>query len=380
MYSGIVFPVRRILPAAVVVILMLTAFFSGVASADAQESQVMAEPFPSITLNMTGGVFYNLSYMGLILQTPNGSHIASFNHGKWNFTDSSNGSYSYSSEVRFLPDNSPGPMASSVDAAAIGYSHGNGHNTSHGNGHNSTNGNPPQNSTKGSHGRGTDNGHSHNNITAEVVINLKSMNDTLSNMSVMNSSASAGNYSFPRYSMLEITISVTFSNAVEGPGNLELVQLIKSSNVTSSADRYYFGDIAHGRSNGHSESNSGVQIPAGNGTSGNSTMNAFYWWNNSFDMNGVSRNLSSNVTIADGGVYITFNFPFNNSTSMKSVYQDPYIGIPGYPIFKNPIVKKIVGTIINYVVVNIESLSAGLAFGVVLVGGAVYSIHRRRRF
>ena len=365
----------KILPAALVAAVMLMAFSSGVAAAEDQTSHVEAQPFPSITLNMSGGVYYNLSYIALILKTHNGSYVATFNHEKWNFTTGNNGTYSYASDVRFLPDNSQGLPGVSI------YSQGNGGaQGKNGSGNNSSSGNPPLNSTHGSHGGSPPEGITHNTTDANVVINLKALNYSLSNMSVRNSSAESQNFSFPQYSMLEITISVTFQNPVKGPGNLELVQLIKSSNETNSADRYYFGSIVHDNSKKLHDNSQGIQIPTGHNNSGNGTVNAFYWWNSIFDLNGVKQNLSSTVALSDGGIYIMFDFAFNNSTSLKSVYQDPYIGISGAPIFKNPIVKKVEGAIVNYVMINIESLSTGIAFGSVLIGSAVYSVYRKRRF
>lgn len=374
MYSWVVFSVK-VFPAAMVTAMMLMALSSGVAMADSQSPPVEAQPFPSITLNMSSGIYYNLSYMGLILETSNGSFISNFNHGKWNFTTGPNGTYSYASDIKFLPDNSHGMFNASIDSQVMSHSHG-----GNGKGHNSSNGNPPTNSTRGSNGKGPANRTSHFTLYANVVIDMKALNYSLSNMSVGNSSAESGNYSFPQFSMLEITLSITFENPVNGSGNLQLIQMIKSSNTSDSANGYYFGNIAHGHSKKAQENSQGVQIPAGNNKSMNGSENAFYWWNNNFMLNGVSQNLSSKVDAADGGVFITFNFAFNNSTALKSVYQDPYFGIPGTPIFKNPIVKKVVGTIVNYVLVNIKSLSVGLAFGLVMIGGASYSVYRKRRF
>ncbi len=373
----------KIFVVALITVLVLIALSSGAAVAKAQTNQVEAQPFPSITLNMSGGVFYNLSYMGLILKTPNGSYVTSFNQGKWNFTSGSNLTYSYASNVKFVPDNSQGIPATAGNPPG---GNGNGHNSTNGgngNGHNSTSGgssNGQQNNTQGSHGGGPPTGIAHGTIDATVAINLKALNDSLSNMGVVNSSANSNKYSFPQYSMLEITISVTFQNTVNGPGDLQLIQLIKSSNETNGVNGYYFGDIVHDNSMNVHGNSQGVQIHGGTNTSDNATANAFYWWNNNFDLNGVQQNLTSSVVAADGGVFITFNFAFNNSTQLKSVYQDPYLGVPGLGIFNSPIVHKIVKTVVNYVIVNAISLSAGIASGVVLVGGATYSVYRKRRF
>lgn len=368
----------RIIPVAIVSAVMLLALSSGVVAAEAQAPGVIAQPFPSITLNMSGGVHYNLSYMGLLLENPNGTSVASFNHGKWNFTSESNGSYIYSSEVMFLPAGSHSQFNTSLYSQGIAYSQGN--HSRGGSGHNSSGGGPPQNNTNGTHGNGQTNITSHAPLQAYVVINLNALNTSLSSMSVMNSSAAPHNYSFPQLSVLDITFSIAFQSPVNGPGNLQLIQLIKSSNTTNSANRYYFGNIAYGHSSMSQKNSQGVHILGGTNTSGNGTADAFYWWNNNFDLNNVSQNLTSTVAVADGGIYITFNFAFNNSTSMSTVYQDPYLGISGVPIFQNPIVKKAVGTVINFVIVNIKSLSAGLAFGMVLIGAASYSVYKKRRF
>lgn len=344
----------------VTAVLMTMALSSGIAAADDQTSHVEAQPVPSITLNMTGGSFYNLSFMGLILKTANGALSANFNQGKWNFTSGNNGSYSYSSTVRFVPNNSQGGSQDSVAYVGFDGSEGNG-----GQGNNNTGGTP--------------NGNSNNAINANVVISMKALDYSLSNVSVGNSSAVSGNYSFPQYSMLEITISVVFQNPVKGPGHLELIQLIKSPEEGNGSARYYFGKIAHDHSDKVSGDNQGVRIPSRSNVTMNGTLNAFYWWNSTYNLNGVSHNLSSSVTLKDGGVYILFDFAFNSSTSLKSIYQDPYIGIPGQPVFKNPIIKKVVGKIVNYLVINAEYFASGLASGVILLGVS-YSFYRRRRF
>ena len=102
--------------------------------------------------------------------------------------------------------------------------------------------------------------------------------------------------------------------------------------------------------------------------------------NSAVQRNVATHNLTSAVTQGNGAVYIAFNFSYNSSTSLKSVYQDPYIGISGEPIFKNPIVQKVVGTVVNYVMVNAEYFATGLVSGIVLIGGTTYSIYRKRRF
>lgn len=357
----------KLLPAALVTAVMLISLFSGAAAAQSQSPQVEAQTFPSITVNVSGGVSYNLSYMGLLLNTPNGSYTTSFNQGNWNFTSGNNGTYSYTSDVMFHPA-----------GQQVGNSTRNGNNIS--GGRNSSNGShPPQQSTLGAQG-GQSSGVSHNVISANVVINMKELSYSLPNMTIVNSSAESTSYSFPQYSTLEITFSVTFQTPVQGPGNLEMTQLITSSDRNNGAYGYYFGNIANDHTNKVNQNSKGVQVPAGNKGSGNGNVNAFYWWNNIYDMNGVQNSLNSTVAQANGGAFITFNFTFNNSTSLKTVFQDPYLGISGFPVFKNPIVKKVVGTIVNYVVINIESLSTGLAFGLVLIGAASYSVYRKRRF
>ncbi len=362
----------RIFPAALVASVILVALSSGVATAENQSPHVEAQSFPSITLNTSGGVNYNLTYAGLYLETPNGSYMANFNHGKWNFATGNNGTYAYSSEVRFLPDNSKGTWGAPGGPQGKRGNPGKGNTASRSISQTYS----PLNPGAG----GPPSGKSDNIIGANVIIAMKELNYSLSNMSVSNTSAKSLNFSFPQYSMLEITISVTFQNPVEGPGMLEMLQLIKSSNMSNGPDNYYFGNIAHDHSKGPLEKSQGIRMPATGNNTGNGTMNAFYWWNSAFQLNGATHNLTSAVTQGNGAVYIAFNFSYNSSTSLKSVYQDPYIGISGEPIFKNPIVQKVVGTVVNYVMVNAEYFATGLVSGIVLIGGTTYSIYRKRRF
>lgn len=323
-------------PVILAVLFLVLAFSAGAATADTPESEVQVLPSPSITLNITNGTFYNLTFAGMALETHNVMYRTGFFENHWTFTKVNDTSYFYKSNVRLNQVAGEG-MSPDVNPAS------------------------------------NEQGSQMGTLNAEVKITLNALNYSLSNLGIENNSIVNGNFSFPDYSVMEITISVVFQQAVQGPGALYLYQLIKSSNESNNAVKYFLGNVTHNLRDRLQGDHEGMQIIP----SAKERLGAFYWWNNSFQLNGVNKNLTSNVGLRDGGIFIAFKFPFENS--LKSIYEDPYFGIPGTPLFKNPIIKKDFGQLINYVVIHAEYLGTGVATGVGLLGIS-YSIYRRRRF
>ncbi len=325
-------------PVAVIlaVAFLILAFSTGTAMADTQESEVQVLPSPSITLNVTNGTFYNLTYAGIVLATQTGVYNTNFNENHWTFKKVNNTSYFYQSNVQ-LTKNMPGGGVNN-DVAPFDQQ-----------------GSPVS------------------SLNANVKISLNALTYSLSNLSIENLSSGTSNYSFPDYSVMEITISIIMQTPVQGPGSLYLYQLIKSSNESNSAVKYFLGNVTHDMKDRMHGGHEGMQILP----SAKTRISAFYWWNNTFQLNGVNENLSSIAGLKDGGIYIAFKFPFNNTLS--SIYQDPFFGVPGTPLFKNPVIQKDFGKLVNYIVIHAEYLSTGLATGVGLLGIS-YSIYRKRRF
>ena len=315
---------------------LILAFSAGTAVADTQESEVQVLPSPSITLNVTNGMFYNLTYSRIVLATQSGIYNTNFDENHWTFKKVNNTSYFYQSNVQLKKGMTGG---GANDAVA------------------------PLDQQSGSVP----------SINANVKISLNALNYSLSNVRIENLSSGALNYSFPNYSLMEITISIVLQNAVQGPGSLYLYQLIKSSNASNNAVKHYLGNGCHDMRDRMHGNHEGMQIMP----SAKTRLSAFYWWNNTFQLNGVNKNLTSIAGLKDGGIYIAFKFPFNNT--LKSIYQDPFFGVPGTPLFKNPVIQKDFGKLVNYIVIHAEYLSTGLVTGVALLGIS-YSVYRKRRF
>lgn len=316
------------------VIILILAFSAGTAMADTEKPEVQVLPVPSITLTVANGTFYNLTYAGIVLLTPSGQYGAAFDETHWTFKEQNQTSYYYQSNVQLKRGQGNG-VSDSVTPVS-------------------------QDDTAQSH------------INANVKISLNALNYSLSNLSVMNSSSAFSNYSFPNYSVMEITVSIVLQTPVKGPGALYLVQLIKSSNESQSPVKYYLGNVVHDLRDRMNGDQQGMQILP----SLKSKISAFYWWNNTFKLNGKNENMSSAVALREGGIYLEFKFPFSNS--LKSVYEDPFFGIPGTPLFKNPVVKKDFGLLINYLVVHAEFLGTGMLAGTGLFGLA-YSVYRKKK-
>lgn len=324
----------KIVPVIFAAALILIAFSAGSAVADTPESEVHALAYPSVTLNVTSSAFYNLTFMGLLVKTPNSMYVTNFNENRWSFTEINNTSYAYSSNVKLKNGIMMGDSMAPYDQ----------------NGGNS----PP------------------NEVSANVKISLNALGYALNNVSISNRSLAYGNFSFPDYSVMEITISIVFQQPIQGPGSVYLLQLIKSSNESKSAVNYYFGNLTQNMTDRMHGNHEGLYIPTAK-----SQISAFYWWNNTFELNKVAKNLTSLVALRDGGIYIEFHFPFNGT--LKSIYQDPFLGIPGNPLFKNPIIKQDIGAVVNYLLVHAEFLGTGLAAGIGVLGIS-YSVYRKRRF
>lgn len=324
----------KVVPVIFIAAVMLLAFSAGTAVADTPESEVHALSYPSVTLNVTSSAFYNLTFTGILVKTSTSIYVANFNENHWTFSKANNTSYSYTSDVKLKNTPIAGDSALPYDQKGGG--------------------GPP------------------NNIFANVNISLNALGYSLNNVSISNKSLVPGNFSFPDFSVMEITISMVFQQPIQGPGTVYLLQLIKSSNESKSAANYYFGNLSQNMTDRMQGEHQGLYIPAAK-----SQISAFYWWNNTFQLNGVDKNLTSLVALRDGGIYIEFHFPFNGT--LNSINQDPFLGIPGNPLFKNPIIKQDIGKVVDYLLIHAEFLGTGIATGVGILGIS-YSFYRRRRF
>ncbi len=329
----------KALPVIAIAFLFVLSISAGTVSADDNQSTVQAMPFPSITLNITQSAFYNLSFLGLVLHDQNGIYNTIFNKNHWNFDKHNNTTYYYTGNVGLAPGEhfDLTPVSSDSYTPAI------------------PEGGPP--------------------ISASVNLTLSALGYQLSNVKINNTSSPSGSsgYLFPNYSVMEITVNITFDHPIPGPGQLYLFQLIKSSNSSKSAAKYYLGNVTHNLEDRMQGDHRGLQILPGDLLNSS----AFYWWNNTFDLNGVNQTLQSRVGLAMGGILVTFEFPFNST--LTSIFEDPYFGVPGTHLFQNPIVEKGVKDVVAYLIVHAEFLSAGAAAGIGILGIS-YSMYRRKKF
>lgn len=331
---------------------LLASISAGTAVADHpnQNDHIEAMQNPSVTLNVTSSAFYNLTFTGMLLHAASGVYGAMFSESNWHFYRNNSTSYSYTSNVPMV--RTAGQVGDFSDGG------GNGH-------HN--------------------NGGPQGGMLANVTITLNALGYSLDNISLHNVTIGALNDTFPAFSVMEMTVSVVFNTPVQAPsygGMLQLFQLIKSSNESKSAARYYLGNLTenhdgmppgnfHGPAGGHR----GMVIQ-GNGTA-KQAISAYYWWNNTFLENNNTTNLTSSVIPRDQGIFITFNFPFNGT--LHSIYQDPYFGIPGSSFFNNPVIHKDITQVVNYLVIHAEYFATGIAGGIAILGTS-YSVYRKRRF
>lgn len=333
----------KVLPAIVVTALFVISISAGSALADdtqTSESHVNVLPFPSINLNVTQSAFYNLSFLGLILHTQSGDYHTIFNKNHWNFIEHNNTTYYYTGIVQLTPGvgEDSSPLSSAISA------------------------NPSESEDNSA------------SINAGVNITLSALNYQLSNFQINNTSSPSGsNYLFPNYSVMEISISVTFQNAIQGPGNLYLLQLIKSSNNSKSAVQYYFGNVTHNLTDRMHGEHRGLQVLPDRVAN----TSAFYWWNNTFQLNGVNQTMKSRVGLDFGGILIAFDFPFNNS--LKKIYEDPYIGVPNSHLFQSKLIQQSVTNLVAYLIVHAEFFGVGAAAGIGILGIS-YSFYRKRKF
>ncbi len=323
----------------IVISLLVLAFSAGSAVAEDDQPVVHALPFPSITLNVTKSAFYNLSFVGLELHTPVQNYATLFHENHWTFTKYNNTTYYYQGKVAFtsggsIQDGSVTPDASQED-------------------------------------------NNQSPMLATVNLTLSALDYSLNNVQINNTTSPmhGSGYLFPNYSVMEISISITFQQAVQGPGTLLLVQLIKSSNSSKSAVQYYLGNVSHNLTDRMHGDHMGLQVIPDRALSANNS--AFYWWNNTFSLNGVeNHSMRSMVGLGLGGIVIAFAFPFNST--LKSIYEDPFLGVPGTHLFQNPIIKQGINDLVAYLVIHAEFLGAGTAVGIGFLGIS-YSFYRRRK-
>ena len=200
-----------------------------------------------------------------------------------------------------------------------------------------------------------------NPLTVHVVVNI-----TRSNSAPI---ISTGNSTIN--STLRITYYLSFNSKIPGSGQVIIGQGIAENS------RFDFFNLNPQNNNmefPHAKKGQGLIF------SNKTTNNAFaaFWWNNTFELNGMEQNLSSNYTISNNRESLVL-FTYNYTDGLKTLYQDPYFTIYGLDIFSYPVLKQDLYRAYNYILMNIEDLVAGMGIGAGIIGLS-YASYRRRKF
>jgi len=172
-------------------------------------------------------------------------------------------------------------------------------------------------------------------------------------------------------STLRITYYLSFSSEIPGSGQVIIGQGIAENS------RFNFFNL-HPQNNNvkfpHAKEGQGLIF------SNKTTDSAFaaFWWGNTFELNGMEQNLSSNYTISNNRESLVL-FTYNYTDGLKTLYQDPYFTIYGLDIFSYPVLKQDLYRAYNYILMNIEDLVAGMGIGAGIIGLS-YASYRRRKF
>ena len=172
-------------------------------------------------------------------------------------------------------------------------------------------------------------------------------------------------------STLEITYYLKFSKEVPGSGYVVIAQGI--------AENSKFNPFTLRPQNDRPEM-PGHDFGRGLVFSNSTTNNTFaeFWWRNTYDLNGIQQNVSSNYTISNNRESLIL-FRYNYTNGISTVFQDPYFTIYGLNIFSYPIIKQDLDRAYNFVIIHLEELIAGVGIGSGLIG-MTYASYRRKKF
>ena len=285
---------------------------------------IMPFSYPTVEITVNKSTSFNLSLERILLVREIGNHhfaySATLRMGRWN-ARSSGENISYSSTLFMRPDN-PGSLMSP--------------------------GNPFPKSMQ-------------EPLTVHVEVNITRYGSA--------PYVNVGNNSIN--STLEITYYLKFSKEVPGNGYVVIAQGIAENS------RFNFftlkpqnnGPVMHGQDFGRG-------LVFSNNTT-NSTF-AEFWWKNTYELNGITQNVSSNYTISNNRESLIL-FRYNYTDGISTVFQDPYFSLYGLNIFSYPVIKQELDRAYNFLIIHVEELIAGVGIGTGLIGMS-YASYRRRKF
>ncbi len=172
-------------------------------------------------------------------------------------------------------------------------------------------------------------------------------------------------------STLEITYYLKFNNKIPGSGYVVIAQGI--------AENSRFNPFTlKPQNNGYSIR--GHDFGRGLVFSNNTTNNTFaeFWWKNTYELNGITQNVSTNYTISNNRESLIL-FRYNYTNGISTLFQDPYFTLYGLNIFSYPIIKQDLDRAYNFIIIHIEELIAGVGIGTGLIG-MTYASYRKKKF
>lgn len=295
------------------------------------ENDLMFTHFPQVYVNVTKNASFNVSYVGMLLFTSTGMYFSYFPNEVWKIDRVSNNSLTYTSNIHFNLINSDklGLFVNEFNLTNIPMNH------------------MPMGET----------GDMAESIGATVSVSMVKayLHDPINTTN--NTSSLTG---------FKMTFSF-HSLQIKGSGDLLLIQQL-GAKVHNEFEQYHLlAKFISGTSHGN-DTTMGIT---------GSSYNAYYWWNDSYLLNGNGATFSS-YTATDGNIdTVVFKFAYNNS--LESIVQDPYFSVPQVNLFNNPIIQKDIQNATTFIMLHLELLSAGLVTGIALLGIS-YGSYRRRRF
>lgn len=164
---------------------------------------------------------------------------------------------------------------------------------------------------------------------------------------------------------IEIRIDVS-SSQIKGSGYLEVVQML-GANIDHN---FWLFHHFRGYSSGEREhEDHGVSVSKGN-------ISAYYFWNNTYTLNGRLLNMTNYTYSRDGITLIVFKYNFTNG--IEKLSQDPYFTVPDFNVFQGKFIDSGIQTARDFLIAHAELFSAGIASGMIFLG-IPYGIYRRRR-
>lgn len=318
------------IPAVIVVIMLISGVgVQASASHGSDDHGVIYGNTPSIAVNISSNVSYNLTYIGLIYQIPGSSPYVNYFAGdSWNSMLDHNGSISFYSAFYFSSASNKSERA---------------HNSSF---------SPP---------------------SASIFINMTPTNATPSAISSSNASINVTGFSNSTYYKISTYIDIsTASSTNTNRQNAKVILVMNFAGLNAREDGYEGNGVMpdhHGPMNFN-----GYLLNSGK-------YKALFWWNDSYNLNGANQTMTfynGNMFGMDSMPESGLNFIFNLSGSQGVIYQDPYLATSGVSITSLTI-STVQQQIATFLFQHAELLGTGVAIGAILIA-LPYVMHRRRRF